>query len=243
VLFGRPGSGIVCWVPRSSRRRALIGREIPHLADVLVQVTVYGAGRNGEESVFAPGCEHVWRGRASWHVEGASNAEGRAVRESDPGGRKGRPLWWGEPPMEGSIISERTFHLPVGIVTFMLTDVEGSTRLWESAADAMGAAVARHYELLDAAISLHGGVRPVEQGEGDSVVAAFTLASDALAAALDVQRAFCAEAWPGGAALKLRVALHTGEAQLRDEGNYFGRTVNCGVSEPLIERPHFSTQG
>jgi predicted ATPase/class 3 adenylate cyclase/DNA-binding CsgD family transcriptional regulator len=128
--------------------------------------------------------------------------------------------------MDGSIISERAFHLPVGMVTFMLTDVEGSTRLWESAADAMGAAVARHYELLDAAISLHGGVRPVEQGEGDSVVAAFTLASDGLAAALDVQRAFCAEAWPGGAALKLRVALHTGEAQLRDEGNHFGRAVN-----------------
>ncbi len=128
--------------------------------------------------------------------------------------------------MDGSIVSERTFHVPVGVVTFMLTDIEGSTRLWESAADAMGAAVARHYELLDAAIALHGGVRPVEQGEGDSVVAAFTLASDALAASLDVQRAFCAETWPAGAALKLRVALHTGEAQLRDEGNYFGRAVN-----------------
>jgi predicted ATPase/class 3 adenylate cyclase len=119
-----------------------------------------------------------------------------------------------------------TFHLPVGTVTFMLTDIEGSTRLWESAPEAMGAAVARHYELLDAAIGLHGGVRPVEQGEGDSVVAAFPRASDALAAALDVQRAFHSEGWPNGGSLRLRIALHTAEAQLRDEGNYFGQAVN-----------------
>ncbi|MDQ4041480.1 MAG: hypothetical protein M3141_06990, partial [Actinomycetota bacterium] len=65
------------------------------------------------------------------------------------------------------------FALPAGTVTFLLTDVEGSTRLWEAAPDDMSVAVARHYELLDAAIALHGGVRPVEQGEGDSVVAAF----------------------------------------------------------------------
>ncbi|MGH4010528.1 MAG: LuxR C-terminal-related transcriptional regulator [Pseudonocardiaceae bacterium] len=119
-----------------------------------------------------------------------------------------------------------TFRLPVGTVTFMLTDVEGSTRLWESAPEAMGVAVARHYELLDEAISLHGGVRPLEQGEGDSVVAAFARASDAVAAALDVQRAFRAEGWPEGASLRLRIALHTAEAQLRDEGNYFGQAVN-----------------
>jgi predicted ATPase/class 3 adenylate cyclase len=124
--------------------------------------------------------------------------------------------------VEFNIIS----HLPVGTVTFMLTDIEGSTRLWESAPEAMSASVARHYELLDAAIALHGGVRPVEQGEGDSVVAAFPRASDALAAALDVQRAFHSEDWPNGVPLRLRIALHTAEAQLRDEGNYFGQAIN-----------------
>ncbi|MGH3695538.1 MAG: adenylate/guanylate cyclase domain-containing protein, partial [Pseudonocardiaceae bacterium] len=123
--------------------------------------------------------------------------------------------------------SERaTCHLPVGTVTFMLTDVEGSTRLWESAPEAMGLAVARHDELLDAAIALHGGVRPVQQGEGDSVFAAFVRASDALAAALDIQRAFHEETWPDGASLRLRIALHTAEAQLRDDSNYFGPAVN-----------------
>ncbi|MGH4006590.1 MAG: LuxR C-terminal-related transcriptional regulator [Pseudonocardiaceae bacterium] len=131
--------------------------------------------------------------------------------------------------MDVDRIEQVTFYLPVGTVTFMLTDVEGSTRLWESAPEAMGIAVARHYELLDAAIALHGGVRPLEQGEGDSVVAAFARASDAVAAALDVQRAFHSEGWPEGASLRLRIALHTAEAQLRDENNYFGRAVNrCG---------------
>src|SRR5437016_5746632 len=88
--------------------------------------------------------------------------------------------------------------LPSGVVTFMLTDVEGSTKLWEAGADAMAVAIARHYELLDAAVVLHGGVRPVEQGEGDSVVAAFARATDAVTAALDVQRALADEPWPDG---------------------------------------------
>ncbi|MCA1703183.1 MAG: hypothetical protein LC808_07885 [Actinobacteria bacterium] len=136
------------------------------------------------------------------------------------------PLMWGELPVDIGSIDHATFHLPAGTVTFMLTDVEGSTRLWESAPEAMGVAVARHYELLDAAIALHNGVRPVEQGEGDSVVAAFTRASDALAAALDTQRAFYSERWPEGTSVRVRIALHTAEAQLRDERNYFGQAVN-----------------
>ena len=115
--------------------------------------------------------------------------------------------------------------LPTGIVTFMLTDVEGSTRLWEAAPDDAGRLIARHYELLDAAVALHGGHRPVEQGEGDSVVAVFTQASNALAAALDVQRAFAEEPWPADHPVRIRMALHTGETALRDEGNYFGPTV------------------
>jgi predicted ATPase/class 3 adenylate cyclase/DNA-binding CsgD family transcriptional regulator/tetratricopeptide (TPR) repeat protein len=115
--------------------------------------------------------------------------------------------------------------LPTGTVTFLLTDIEGSTKLWESGEDETASSVARHYELLDAAVSLHGGVRPVEQGEGDSVVGAFSRASDAVAAALDVQRAFGEESWPPGRAVRVRMALHTGEIRLRDAGNYFGPTI------------------
>ena len=115
--------------------------------------------------------------------------------------------------------------LPTGTVTFLMTDIEGSTRAWVREADAMPAAVSRHYEILDEAVAAHGGVRPVEQGEGDSVVAAFSRASDAVAAAVTAQQLLGAEPWPDGVALSVRMAIHTGEAQLRDDGNYFGLTV------------------
>ena len=117
------------------------------------------------------------------------------------------------------------FVLPTGTVTFLMTDIEGSTRAWERESEALAHAVPRHYEILDEAVALHGGVRPVEQGEGDSVVAAFSRASDAVAAAVTAQRMLQGEPWPGGVELRVRMALHTGEAQLRDEGNYFGLAV------------------
>ena len=123
-------------------------------------------------------------------------------------------------PAAGAVVP-----LPGGVVTFLLSDVEGSTRLWEGNEEEMGAAIARHYELLDAAIVLHGGVRPVEQGEGDSVVGAFARPSDAVAAALAVQHAFAEEPWGEGRTLRIRIALHTGEVQLRGQGYYVGRTV------------------
>ncbi len=78
--------------------------------------------------------------------------------------------------------------LPTGTVSFLMTDIEGSTRAWMREAGAMPAAVSRHYEILDEAVAAHGGVRPVEQGEGDSVVAAFSRASDAVAAAVTAQQ-------------------------------------------------------
>ncbi|MGH8994414.1 MAG: ATP-binding protein, partial [Acidimicrobiia bacterium] len=115
--------------------------------------------------------------------------------------------------------------LPEGTVTFLLTDIEGSTAAWEADRAAMAAAVARHYEILDRGIEGRRGTRPVEQGEGDSVVAVFTRASDALQAAVDIQLAFAAEAWPSGAVPAVRMAVHTGDARLRDEGNYMGPAV------------------
>ena len=136
------------------------------------------------------------------------------------------PESWLDDPVPSGLSPDRPgFSLPVGTVTFVLTDIAGSTRGWESAPEAMGRAVARHYELLDEAITAHGGVRPVEQGEGDSVVGAFSLASDAVAAALDAQRALQAEPWPVATPVRVRMAVHTGEAELRDGGNYFGTAV------------------
>src|SRR5262249_51399744 len=110
-----------------------------------------------------------------------------------------------------------SFSLPGGTVTFLLSDIEGSTRLWAHAPEAAGQAVADTYAILDAAIVQHAGVRPVEQGEGDSVVGAFSRASDAVSAALQAQLELQRHQWPDGMQLRVRIALHTADAQLRDE--------------------------
>ncbi len=109
--------------------------------------------------------------------------------------------------------------LPTGTVTLLLADVEGSTRLWETQPKQMTAAMARMNQVVSDTIATHRGVRPVEQGEGDSFVAAFARASDAVACALELQRAPLAP-------IRLRIGIHTGEIQLRDEGNYAGPTIN-----------------
>lgn len=118
-----------------------------------------------------------------------------------------------------------SFLLPTGTVTFLLTDVEQSTAAWDAAPEAMAKAISRHYEILGDAVARHHGVRPVEQGEGDSIVAAFSRAADGVAAALEAQQRLGAEAWPDGGRVAVRMALHTGDAQLRDSRNYFGQTV------------------
>src|SRR6201986_490402 len=79
--------------------------------------------------------------------------------------------------------------LPTGTVTLLLADVEGSTQLWETQPEEMTAALARFNQTVSEVIAAHGGVRPVEQGEGESFVAAFTRASNAVACALELQRA------------------------------------------------------
>ncbi|MBV8989606.1 MAG: adenylate/guanylate cyclase domain-containing protein, partial [Solirubrobacterales bacterium] len=136
------------------------------------------------------------------------------------------PLIWGE-SLSGPGIGELSrFQVPAGTVTFLLTDIEGSTRLWARFPEAMASAVSDCYAILVRAIAEHDGVRPVEQGEGDSVVGAFSRASDALAAALQAQLELRAVAWPDGLELRVRIALHTADAQLRDEGNYFGLALS-----------------
>jgi class 3 adenylate cyclase len=109
--------------------------------------------------------------------------------------------------------------LPTGVVTLLLADIEGSTRLWDTQPDEMSAAVARLDRTLSEVIAAHDGVRPVEQGEGDSFVIAFAHASDAVACALDLQRAPLAP-------IRMRIGVHTGEVRLRGESNYIGPTIN-----------------
>jgi predicted ATPase/class 3 adenylate cyclase len=108
-------------------------------------------------------------------------------------------------------------------VTFLFTDIEGSTPLWDSFPDAMGAALARHDEILRSAIGANGG--HVFSTAGDGVGAVFGRAASAIAAALTAQRGLSAEAWVGGPVLRVRMGVHTGEAEERD-GDFFGPVVN-----------------
>jgi len=122
-------------------------------------------------------------------------------------------------------------------VTFLLADIEGSVRLWESDRASMTRALARLDLLVDQATEKHAGARPVEQGEGDSFVIVFPSAENAVACAVELQRSMAVEVWPGGIKLRARLALHTGEAQLRDEGNYIGTTISrCGRLRSLARR-------
>jgi predicted ATPase/class 3 adenylate cyclase len=135
--------------------------------------------------------------------------------------------------------------LPTGTVTFLFTDIEGSTQLWERYPEQAGAALVRHDQIIEETVERHGGsiVRP--RGEGDSRFAVFSRATDAVAAAAAMQQALHAEPWtmlsskfkvPGSKGdnfepetlnfeLKVRMALHTGEADLR-AGDYYGIAVN-----------------
>src|SRR5438477_8133777 len=135
--------------------------------------------------------------------------------------------------------------LPTGTITFLFTDIEGSTRLWEEHPDAMRLALARHDSLLRAAIETHGGT--VFKTMGDAFCAAFASPTDALDAALEAQRALVAERdgvmervpaeWAASngvmdsgtthysVPLKVRMAAHTGVSDLRD-GDYFGPPLN-----------------
>src|SRR5215204_2591358 len=110
-----------------------------------------------------------------------------------------------------------------GPLTFLFTDVEGSTSLWERNPKAMSEALSRHDEILRAAIEAHNG--HVFKTVGDAFHSTFSAAPDALEAALDAQRALLHEAWDLTGPLRVRMALHTGTAEERD-GDYFGPSLN-----------------
>jgi len=112
---------------------------------------------------------------------------------------------------------------PTGTVTFLFTDIEGSTKLWESHPDAMRASLARHDALMRQAIGASNGY--VFKTIGDAFCAAFSTAAEALEAVLAAQLALTAEPWPEETPIRVRMALHTGAVEYRDD-DYFGPPVN-----------------
>lgn len=113
--------------------------------------------------------------------------------------------------------------IPSGTVTFLFTDMEGSTSLWENYPDAMGAALERHDNLLKQMILAYNGY--VFKTTGDAFCTAFTKAPDALAASLACQQAILNEPWRLPVPLRVRMALHTGTVEQRDN-DYFGPPLN-----------------
>ncbi|MFO7548569.1 MAG: adenylate/guanylate cyclase domain-containing protein [Acidimicrobiia bacterium] len=111
---------------------------------------------------------------------------------------------------------------PTGTVSFLFTDVAGSTRLWDSDREGMAASLAVHDRILTEALAAHGGY--VFSTAGDSFGAAFPTARAALTAAVAAQLALGSEAWTGPP-IRVRMGIHTGSSQERD-GNYFGPDVN-----------------
>ena len=113
--------------------------------------------------------------------------------------------------------------LPSGTVTFLFTDLEGSTALWERDATAMGTAVDCHFTLLREAITAHHGV--LFKTVGDAVHAAFGSATGAVAAAVAAQQTLHAEPWARSEPLRVRMALHTGDVTPVD-GDYAAPVLN-----------------
>jgi class 3 adenylate cyclase len=170
-------------------------------------------------------------------------------------GRHGRPLRADDPKVEGKILYPSQFAAttnnagqaippyiyeglhatrlcpwnagcmvrPTRAVTFLFSDIEGSTRLWQQNETAMRAALSRHDEILRAAVARNDG--SVFSAMGDGIAAAFASASAAAMAAQVLQRDLAAEPWPTDTPIRVRIGIHSGEAEFRDE-DYFGTAVN-----------------
>ena len=145
---------------------------------------------------------------------------------------------------------------PSGTVTFLFTDIEGSTRLWEEHSSEMENALERHDQILRSVLEGYGGY--VFSTAGDAFAAAFSRVGDAVDAAMEAQSQLGSEPWPPLAPIRVRMGLHTGEAQERG-GDYFGAAVNraarimsaghggqilaSSVSAPMVEDVNFVDSG
>jgi len=115
--------------------------------------------------------------------------------------------------------------LPSGTITFLFTDVVGSTQAWDAWPHAMSDAMRRHDALIDEVVQASGGAVVRPRGEGDSRFAVFVLPTDGARAAIGIHDALATEAWPTPEPMRVRMALHTGTGELRD-GDYYGSPVN-----------------
>lgn len=121
--------------------------------------------------------------------------------------------------------AERTRSADASTLTFLMTDIEGSTLLWEHHGNVLNPVIERHDQIVRVAVEEHNGTLVKQRGEGDSTFSVFRRASDAVVAAVELQRALAVEPWTDGIAVRVRAALHTGPVDERG-GDYYGSTVN-----------------
>jgi class 3 adenylate cyclase/WD40 repeat protein/tRNA A-37 threonylcarbamoyl transferase component Bud32/energy-coupling factor transporter ATP-binding protein EcfA2 len=168
------------------------------------------------------GAPPVWEG-----LEAEQAAQLQAViaagLSTDP---KRRPATPGE--LVERLRSGWASTLPTGVMTFCMTDLEGSTMLWDNHPAAMAEALIRHDELIAAIVETHGGRFLKSMGEGDSTTSVFESAAQAVRAAIELTRALADQTAPDVSPLRTRLGLHTGEAQIRS-GIYYGPTVNLAA--------------
>ena len=125
----------------------------------------------------------------------------------------------------GDGVPSASVTLPDGTVTFVFTDIVGSTELWEQSPQAMRSAMTLHDRLIDTAVEARSGTVVRPRGEGDSRFAVFRRASDAVAAAAGIIECLESATWDTPVPIQVRIGVHTGEADLRD-GDYYGTAVN-----------------
>ena len=126
-------------------------------------------------------------------------------------------------------------ELPSGVVTFMMTDIEGSSELWEADFEGMAAALQLHDGVIAGTVEESHGRVLKTKGEGDSTLSVFRRASDAVAAAAGLRRLLAETTWPPGMEPRVRIAVHTGEAHERD-GDYFGPALNRAARLRALSR-------
>lgn len=116
-------------------------------------------------------------------------------------------------------------ELPDGLLTFCMTDIEGSTALWDQHPELMSNSLARHTSIIRAVIEAERGCLVQAQGEGDSTLSVFVHPGAAVRASEAIHASLEREPWPAGISIKVRIGLHTGEAELRD-GVYYGAALS-----------------
>jgi class 3 adenylate cyclase/WD40 repeat protein/energy-coupling factor transporter ATP-binding protein EcfA2 len=220
--------GLSSTLGMGAQRRGTFGFRAPELeagappsraSDVYALAATAFAMLTGEPPA---GGQPTWEGLDAAQASRLDTAI-RAGLAADPAARPATP---GE--LVERLRSGWASTLPTGVMTFLMSDVEGSTRLWESQPEAMAGLLVRHDELIAGVVEARGGRFVKSMGEGDSTTSVFESATNAVRAAIDAARALADATWPDGAPIRARFGLHTGEAQSRG-GVYLGTTTNLAA--------------